>query len=128
MKVLFRTRLQQALAMRNMKASELARRTGLSKASISQYVNGVCEAKQTALYHLAKELDVNEAWLMGYDVPADRLPDRIREADFFVTLEDGRILTDRDFAELILHLPVEGKLEVCRFLEEMQKKYEQHEE
>jgi hypothetical protein len=32
----------------------------------------VYEAKQTALYLLAKELGVSEAWLMGYDVPMDR--------------------------------------------------------
>ena len=55
------------------KAAELTKRTGLSKAQISQYTNGVYEAKQTALYKLAVALDVSEAWLMGYDVDMERL-------------------------------------------------------
>lgn len=57
----------------NVKAADLSKRTGLSKAQISQYVNGVYEAKQTALYKLAVALNVSEAWLMGHDVPMGRL-------------------------------------------------------
>jgi len=55
------------------KAADLSKRTGLSKAQISQYVNGVYEAKQQALYKLAVALNVSEAWLMGHDVPMGRL-------------------------------------------------------
>ncbi len=42
----FQSRLNQALEIRGMKPVELAQRTGLSKARISQYTNGVYEAKQ----------------------------------------------------------------------------------
>ena len=69
----FKNRLVQAMQYRGIKAAELAKRTGLSKAQISQYTNGVYEAKQTALYKLAVALDVSEAWLMGYDVDMERL-------------------------------------------------------
>ena len=69
----FKNRLVQAMQHRGIKAVELAKRTGLSKAQISQYTNGVYEAKQTALYKLAVALDVSEAWLMGYDVDMERL-------------------------------------------------------
>ena len=69
----FKNRLVQAMQHRGIKAAELAKRTGLSKAQISQYTNGVYEAKQTALYKLAVALDVSEAWLMGYDVDMERL-------------------------------------------------------
>jgi len=69
----FKNRLNQALEIRGMKPVELSNRTGLSKARISQYTNGVYEAKQKALYLIARALNVSEAWLMGYDVQMDRL-------------------------------------------------------
>jgi len=69
----FQSRLNQALEIRNMKPVELSQRTGLSKARISQYTNGVYEAKQKALYLIASALNVSEAWLMGHDVPMERL-------------------------------------------------------
>ena len=68
----FRMRLIQGMQMRGMRATDLASATGISTARISQYVNGVYEAKQTGIYLIAKALDVNEAWLMGYDVPMER--------------------------------------------------------
>ena len=68
----FQKRLIQAMNLRKIKAAELARRAGLSKARISQYTNGIYEAKQDALYKLALALDVDEAWLMGYDVDIKR--------------------------------------------------------
>ncbi|MDO4564812.1 MAG: XRE family transcriptional regulator [Clostridia bacterium] len=66
-------RIKEALAMREMIQSELATATGLGRNAISQYVSGKFEPKQTALYKIAKVLDVSEAWLMGYDVPKERL-------------------------------------------------------
>ena len=73
MKDEFKNRLNQALGLRNMKASELAEKTGMHKSRISQYVNGIYEAKQEAVYKIALALDVSESWLMGYDVPIERL-------------------------------------------------------
>lgn len=64
----FKNRLVFAMQQKNIKAADLAKKTGLSKAQISQYTNGIYEAKQTALYKLAVALDVSEPWLMGYDV------------------------------------------------------------
>lgn len=68
----FRNRLIIAMEKRNIKAAELSRLTGLSKPRISQYVNGTYEAKQQALYKLAKALNVSEAWLMGYDTDMEK--------------------------------------------------------
>lgn len=67
----FQSRLCQAMAVRGVSQSELAKGTGLSRPRISQYVNGTYEAKQQALYKIAKYLNVNVSWLMGYDVPWD---------------------------------------------------------
>ena len=68
----FQNRLIEAMRIRNIKPAELAKKSGLSKAQISQYVNGIYEAKQIALHKLALALNVSEAWLMGHDVPMER--------------------------------------------------------
>ena len=64
----FQSRLCQAMAVRGVSQSELAKGTGLSRPRISQYVNGTYEAKQQALYKIAHYLKVDVSWLMGYDV------------------------------------------------------------
>ena len=56
-----------------MRQSELCDRTKIPKSAISQYISGAFEPKQDRIYLIAKALDVSEAWLMGYDVPMDRI-------------------------------------------------------
>ena len=65
-------RIATALAIRNMKQSELCDKTKIPKSAISQYISGAFEPKQDRIYLIARELDVSEAWLMGYDVPMER--------------------------------------------------------
>lgn len=64
----FTERLNRAMTIRNMKPIDLANKSGVSKSRISQYMNGLYDAKQDALFKLATALDVNVAWLMGHDV------------------------------------------------------------
>ena len=68
----FAQRLREGLDLRGMKQIELATRSGISKYNISHYLKGDWEGKQDAVYELARALNVSEAWLMGYDVPAER--------------------------------------------------------
>ena len=69
----FQERLLEAMSRRGMRASELAKRTGLSKARISQYVNGKFIPKSDAILLIAEALQVSELWLMGKDAaPAAR--------------------------------------------------------
>ena len=68
----FAQRLREGLDLRGMKQIELVTRSGISKYSISHYLKGDWEGKQDAVYELARALNVSEAWLMGYDVPAER--------------------------------------------------------
>ena len=81
MKDSFRNRLSKALSYNNMLAIDLANKTGISKSLISGYMNGKYEAKQDNLTLIADALNVNEAWLMGYDVPMekDSLPKKIKD-------------------------------------------------
>ena len=45
----------------------------IPKSSLSQYLSGDYEPKQDRVYDIAKVLNVSEAWLMGYDVPMERV-------------------------------------------------------
>ena len=65
-------RLKTALEIREIKQTELVKRTGIGKSSISTYLSGEYEPKQGNIYKIAKALDVNEAWLMGFDVEMER--------------------------------------------------------
>lgn len=72
MKETFADRLNQILKIRNIKPAELAEKSGVPKSAISQYLSGLYEAKQKNIDKLSKALNVNEAWLMGHDVPMER--------------------------------------------------------
>ena len=65
-------RLKQAMRLANMKQADLARRTGLSKGGISNYVMGRYEPKSDIISRLAEALNCSEMWLWGYDVPMER--------------------------------------------------------
>jgi len=67
----FASRLSQALEARGMKAADLSKKTKVAEGTISCYINGRYEAKQNRVQVFAEALDVNPAWLMGYDVPMD---------------------------------------------------------
>lgn len=83
-------RIALGLKMRDMRAIDLAQKTGISKSSISHYISGRNLARQDALHQMAKALDVNEAWLMGYDVPPTRdLAEYKKQEDLKVALFGG---------------------------------------
>ena len=65
-------RLKTALEIRDISQSELSRKTGIGKSSISTYLTGEYEPKQKNIYKMALALNVNEAWLMGAEVPMER--------------------------------------------------------
>lgn len=77
----FANRLNKAMTIRNIKASVLHEKTGISKSSLSEYMSGKYEAKQNGIYLLAKALDVSEAWLMGCDVPMEKETSNIQGID-----------------------------------------------
>ncbi|CEK35730.1 phage repressor,bifunctional HTH-domain containing protein/aminotransferase,Helix-turn-helix domain [[Clostridium] sordellii] len=45
----------------------------MNKSDISQYISGLVKPGQDKLFVLGKALDINESWLMGYDVPMERI-------------------------------------------------------
>lgn len=75
-------RLKQIIAERKMKQVDIIEAAQpycqkynmkLNKNDLSQYVNGKTEPGQEKLTILGLALNVSEAWLMGYDVPMDRI-------------------------------------------------------
>lgn len=75
----FATRLKQAMDLRGIKASELSEKAKIPKSAISQYLSGLYEAKQKSIFKLANVLDVSEGWLMGLDVPMERISDDFKK-------------------------------------------------
>ena len=76
----FATRLNEAIKQKDIKPAEIVRRSeslykegkinkALTKPLLSNYLKGTYEAKQDNVYALSLILNVDEAWLMGYDVP-----------------------------------------------------------
>lgn len=74
-------RIKEALELREMKQSELVEKTGIDKGQMSSYLAGRYKPKQQNLNLIAEALGVDEAWLMGYDVPMEREGSRITHFD-----------------------------------------------
>lgn len=64
-------RIEKALAIRNMKQSELCKLANIPKSSLCLYLKGAYAPKQDRILEMANVLNVSEAWLMGYDVPME---------------------------------------------------------
>lgn len=65
-------RLKYAMELRDVKQTDLVETTGISKGALSSYLSGRYEPKQINLHLLSKALHVDEAWLMGLDVPMEK--------------------------------------------------------
>lgn len=92
-------RLQEALYIRDKKAVDLVRDLKIPKSAISQYLSGKSQnMDSTRLHSICKYLDISEPWLLGYDVPMDRII--VKKAD---TISDVvlRMKNDPDFFILI---------------------------
>lgn len=111
----FANRLSDALRIRNMKPIELSEKTGIDKSKISSYMSGRYKAKQDGIHILSKVLNVDPAWLMGYDVPMNNNNINIEEKSkqFFLCPVYGKIAAGQpNWAEECLdgYLPIDPTL------------------
>lgn len=74
-------RLKEGMEIRQLKQVDIVEKTGINKGALSSYISGKYEPKQNNIYLLAKALNVNEAWLMGHDVPMERKSESINFND-----------------------------------------------
>lgn len=93
-------RLKQIMSERGLKQVDILRlakpfcdKTGISlgKSSLNQYISGYAEPGQNKLYILGLALNVSEAWLMGYEVPIERTPQKEEGKRFTHSLENYSI-------------------------------------
>lgn len=68
----FSNRLNEAMLEKGIKQSQLSKKTKIDKTLISKYQAGIADAGNDRLPKLADALNVNEVWLMGYDVPKEK--------------------------------------------------------
>lgn len=78
-------RIAEALKIKGMKQYELCKLANVPKSSLSLYLSGAYEPKQDRVYDMAKALNVNEAWLMGYDVPMERQIKKVSPSETSLT-------------------------------------------
>ena len=86
----------------------------IRKNELSQYINKGVEPKQRKLTILSLALGVNEAWLMGFDVPRER-QQTIAEKDLLIQKVEAEF--DYILPELIKILPKLDKADQTRLLE-----------
>ena len=65
-------RIKKGMEIRGMKQADLVEHTGISKGALSSYISGRYAPKQNNIYLIARALAVDEAWLMGFDVPMEK--------------------------------------------------------
>lgn len=65
-------RLRELMELYHLKQIDVARMTGLHKATISYYIKGQREPAQDNIFTIASAFNVDPAWLMGYDVPMQK--------------------------------------------------------
>lgn len=99
-------RLKKIMSDRNLRQVDILNKTvpycekygvKMNKSDISQYCSGKTEPNQDKLFVLGMALAVNEAWLMGYDVPMER-----------DSYEDQNIITFDAKLEAAINLLEEG--------------------
>ena len=72
MKAELKDRLRTALDIREMKQSELVEKAKVDKGQLSSWLSGKYLPRQKNISRVAEALHVDEAWLMGFDVPMER--------------------------------------------------------
>ena len=83
----FNERLIEALKIRDIRPVDLATKINASRAIVSQYMSGKFTPNHEKISELAEALNVNEVWLMGYEVPMDEEIEIIDEKGFLEMLD-----------------------------------------
>lgn len=105
-------RLQQADIYRLCQPLCLQYNVKMERNVISQYVNGKYLPTQKKLTILALALEVNEAWLMGYDVPMER-EEKNENAPMLIMV---RSKEEKEFFTLFQSVPEEKQDDILKVL------------
>ncbi len=95
------TRLREAMYKAEKTQADLARDTGISRATLSRYLSGQFEPKQNAVSKMAISLNVSEMWLWGCDVPMARPSETKKEQP---TEYDGLSEKQKAFIDKVMQM------------------------
>lgn len=97
-------RLQKYAAIMGMNQSELREILDFSKSTMSSYWNDVRSPKQNVISYISEKLNVNEAWLLGYDIQMEKSP--VSNAESTIAKDLQTIIemhkTDEEFLKRVL--------------------------
>lgn len=74
-------RIGEALKERQMRPSALCKIAKIPQSSLSLYLSGAYEPKQNRVYAMASALNVDVAWLLGYDVPMGTFAEHLSQQE-----------------------------------------------
>ncbi len=89
-------RLQMALDNAGISQQELSEKSGVSKSSISQYINGTHAPSNISSGKMGKVLNVNPVWLVGFDVEMRKEQSSESAKKDIAYLEKFSLLKERD--------------------------------
>jgi transcriptional regulator with XRE-family HTH domain len=115
-----KNRLYEAMTIRGKKAVDLTRDLGIPKSAVSQYLSGKSQNMDSErLYTIAKYLDVDEPWLLGFDVPMERTTETKKEqsTEFDGLSENRKALID--FVMSVSDAKAEKFLRLLQSIEEV---------
>ena len=93
-------RLSSELELQGMSQQTLADRSGVSKASISQYVNGTHMPSVASAKKMARVLGVEYIWLLGHS----KYKNMLNVFTGTLSLEDFMVKTDSEPSELMVNV------------------------
>lgn len=108
---IFSERLRQKMWELHLRNIDLAEALNIPKSSVSMYLNANTLPKPELLTKIANYLDVNEAWLAGYDIPQEGLKEKE-----LITIKEGKIL------DMYRALSEDDKMIIQRLLTSLSKK------
>ena len=104
------SRLKQLMNDRNLKQIDILNKAQpycikygvkLGKSDLSQYISGRNNPSQKKLTILGLALNVNEAWLMGFDVPMERSDKQLNNIDEKMIIEKYNKLNKKQKENLL---------------------------
>ena len=94
-------RLQQAMDIREKKAVDLVNDLKIPKSAVSQYLSGKSQKMDSdRLEDVCIYLNVSEPWLLGYDVPMERIRKQIEEEPVKMAQMHFEMIMDEDLTEI----------------------------
>ncbi len=89
-------RIQQLMEQYNLTLTEMSKRTGLAKSTLSYYVNGKSIPRQEQIGIIADTFHIDPAWLLGYNVEMRKKAEIDEQIEELTPKEQGLVLDYRE--------------------------------